>query len=223
MWRDWLSLQGLRVAIKDPKYKVLYGHFAKSGFDLLDVGCGNHSAGLTKRLFPEVRYSGLDRDVYNNSDEDFKSMERYYRINLMDDDLREIPDRGFDAVWVNHVIEHIPNGIEVVVALAGKLRERGLIYIEFPSVRSLSLTGWGGTLHFCDDESHVRVYDVKEISNALLMAGCRIVKAGPRRDKTLIVCNFFRLLFLKITGQKCQPSMLWDFFGFADYVIAVRN
>ncbi|MBT1075042.1 class I SAM-dependent methyltransferase [Geobacter grbiciae] len=223
MWRDWLSLQGLRVAIKDPKYKVLHGRFAKSGFDLLDVGCGNHSAGLTKRLFPKVRYSGVDRDVYNNSDEDFKSMERYYRIDLMDGDLREIPDRGFDAVWVNHVIEHIPNGIEVVVALTGKLREKGLIYIEFPSVRSLSLPSWEGTLNFCDDESHVRVYDVKEISNALLMSGCRIVRAGQRQDKILIVCNFVRWIFLKITGRKVPASMLWDFFGFADYVLAVKN
>ena len=46
---------------------------------------------------------------------------------------------------MNHVIEHIVNGIEIVEALSKKIKSGGRIYIETPSVKSLSAKPAGNT------------------------------------------------------------------------------
>ena len=72
----------------------------------------------------------------------------------------------------------------LLAALTAKLKPGGSIFVEYPSVRSLSLPSMPGTLNFCDDHSHVRVYDLKEVANVLLANGMLITKAGTRRDLT---------------------------------------
>ena len=78
-----------------------------------------------------------------------------------------------------------------------------------------------GTLQFCDDTTHVRIYDLKEVSNILLDNDCRILRGGTRRDLIRIL---FSPLFLArglLTGR--PGSTFWDLLGFAEYVLARKN
>lgn len=45
------------------RLKPFYPKFAQREFRLLDVGCGDHSASITKRYFPQCRYFGIDREM----------------------------------------------------------------------------------------------------------------------------------------------------------------
>lgn len=210
------------------KFKRFHGEFKDRDFALLDVGCGNHSASTARRYFPKVRYTGVDRSRdYNNDPEDFKLMEAFHEIDLEKGDLSAIPDGAFDVVLFAHVIEHVRNGEAVLKALAGKLKPGGRIYVEWPGPRSLTLPSAVGTLNFCDDDTHVRVYDLKDVANALLDGGCKVLKAGTRRDPVKLAMFPLGLAFSlarRAVGMRMiTHGGMWDGMGFAEYVFAEKR
>jgi SAM-dependent methyltransferase len=203
------------------KFKFIYKNYKKKEFRLLDVGCGNHSATRTRRWFPKCRYYGLDNRVCNNDTADFNLMEKFYTIDLEKEPLDSLPDAYFDVVILSHVIEHLKNGLEILPPISKKLKQGGKIYIEFPSPRSLSFPSGG--LNFCDDPSHVRIYDIREIANVLLSNGFKIIKAGVCSSimrKIMSPIQFLRIISIH---KKATLAGLWDLFGFADFVYAVKK
>lgn len=209
------------------KLKRFHKEFKDREFRLLDVGCGNHSASTTRKYFPRCRYSGIDRSrEYNNDPEEFRIMEAFYEIDLEKGGLDAVPDNHFDVVLFAHVIEHVRNGVDVLKALAKKLKPGGKIYVEWPGPRSLTLPSAIGTLNFCDDDTHVRVYDLKDVANALLDGGCKVISAGTRRDPVKLGMFPFGLalnLARRAVGMRMiTHGGMWDGMGFAEYVYAVR-
>lgn len=191
-------------------------------FTLLDAGCGNHSAALAKHWFPRCRYFGVDRDDYNNDPADFRLMEQFYPADLETSDLAGIPDGFFDVVICAHVLEHLRGGLDLLPRLCRKLAPGGQLYLEFPSARSLALPSCRGTLHSCDDSTHVRLYSLLEVCNICLAAGLSIRRAGRRR-------HWPRALLAPVLAAgswarhgSITGGTLWDLLGFADFVWATR-
>ena len=210
------------------KFKRFHKEFRHREFALLDVGCGNHSASTARKYFPKVKYHGVDRSRdYNNDPGEFALMEAFHEIDLEKGSLDAVPDGHFDVVLFAHVIEHVRNGTEVLVALARKLKPGGKLYVEWPGPRSLTLPSAVGTLNFCDDDSHVRVYDLKDVANALLDAGCKVLKAGTRRDPVKLSMFPLGLAFSLARRALGMPMIthggMWDGMGFAEFVYAVRK
>lgn len=207
------------------KLKYFYREYKKKEFNFLDVGCGNHSVKLIKLWFEFCHYYGLDNGVYNNNDSDFKMMEKFYDIDLNNNDLSAIPNNFFDIINIYHMIEHIQNGLDIIAGLSSKIKKGGKIYIEYPGVKSLSFPSVEGTLNFCDDPTHVRVYDVKEICNVLLKNSFRIISAGTRYDGLRILLGpllGLRALLLVLFRKKNKAKGLWYILGFAEYVYAEK-
>ena len=147
-------------------------------------------------------------------------MDKYFLLDLTSSDLSEIESEKYDVIIMSHIIEHLSNGDKVIESVLGKLKKGGSIYIEFPSVRSLSFPSMPGTLNFCDDETHVRIFDMKEVANICMRSGCKIVRAGTRRN----LANILLFPAILISGIiKGQPaSAFWDLLGFAEYVFAEK-
>lgn len=188
---------------------------------MLDVGCGSNSPSKAKKWFPKVVYHGIDMQVYQNDAHDFKLMDKYFELDLSKDSLDEITDNQYDVVICSHVLEHIPNGHEVVVALAKKLKKGGKIYLEYPGEKSLNLPSMKGSLHFCDDETHVKVYSFRELSNLLLENNFKIIAAGTRREWHRIL--LFPLILIDTLLRKQVGGAFWDVFGFAEFVYAEKK
>ncbi|MCL5027588.1 MAG: class I SAM-dependent methyltransferase [Bacteroidetes bacterium] len=205
------------------KLKVIKSENKNKTINYLDVGCGNHSAKVTKKWFPQWHYYGVDRENYMTDTQDIANMEQYYKIDLSKDSLDIIPDNFFNVVVMAHVIEHLPNGLEVINQLINKVTKGGQIYIEFPSERSLSLPSMHGTLNFCDDLTHIRVYSVIELANVLLSNNFRIIRAGTRRDKFLILTFPLRLALKFLINRKIGGGDFWDVLGFASYIYASKQ
>lgn len=186
----------------------------------LDVGCGNHMPRVTKRRFPNWNYYGLDRADYNVDASDKAAMTGHYTVDLETGSLDGVPDGHFDIIVMSHVLEHLPNGLDVIVSLGRKLRPGGRIYFEFPSVRSLALPSMAGTLNFCDDSTHVRVYSVHEVANVLLGQGFKVLRAGRRRYWTRILLFPLIVAVKLLMGRRPEAGDFWDICGFADYVLA---
>ncbi len=209
------------------KLRFFYRKYRSISFNLLDVGCGNKSPSITKYWFPQCKYYGLDKEVYNNYDVDFECMDKFYQIDLERSDLAEVPNDFFQAIIFSHVIEHLSDGLNVIKILTHKLSPGGNIYIEFPAVKSLSLPSARETLNFCDDESHVRLYDLKEIANTLLLNGVKIIKGGHRRDMRKVVLSPLFVpplqIYSLIRYRDLWARGLWDLLGFADYIYGEKR
>lgn len=214
-----------------PKFKWLNYFLKKSkrkfsdSCILLDIGCGNNSPSITTATFPEIEYWGLDKEEYNLSDKDVEILaDKFIKIDLslQTSLLKEkLPYDYYDFIIMGHIVEHLDNGLEIIDILCSKLKTGGGIYIEFPSAKSLSLPSAPGTLNFCDDNTHVRVYTIQEIANVLLKNRFKIIKAGTRRS--LINLFIFPIhIVIKLLQRKPYAVALWDVFGFAEFVYAEK-
>lgn len=207
------------------KFRFLNEYFKKNGqFILLDIGAGNNSATNTKKWFPNCTYHGVDRDrSYNNNDEDFELMDQFFEIDLTSLDFKSIPDNHYDAIMMAHVIEHLPNGTDVIQALTPKLKKGGLIYIEYPGIKSTTLPSKKGTLNFFDDDTHCRIYTKVELYNTLMKSSCTPLKGGTRRDFQNIALIPIKLIHNKLKYGYVMGSVFWDLLGFAEYVLAKKK
>lgn len=210
---------------KPARLEYMHKWLKKPEVKILDVGCGNNSPSRTKRHYPECRYYGLD--ITRHSDvgsENLAVMEQFFEIDLSNtNSLSQVPEKFFDCVLLSHVIEHLENGREVIVSLLDKLVSSGVIYIEFPSPKSVNFPSMKGTLNFYDDPSHVSIYQLEEISTLLSDNGFKVIRAGTRRSlKRILFLPLYTLVSLVSHGY-IGGSVFWDIFGFANHLIAVKK
>lgn len=195
----------------------------KGKLKILDIGAGNHSASKTKELFLNCEYWGVDRCTdYANSAEDFHFMDKFCEMDLTQLEFDILPDSYFDIIIMAHVIEHLSNGDEVLKRLSDKLAPNGIIYLEWPGIRSTKLPSKKGTLNFFDDETHIRIYDIKEIYNILLSKGLKFCEGGGRRSLRLILLMPVKAIWDKWNRGYILASTFWDLMGFAEYCIFRR-
>ena len=214
----------LRAITLPAKYRFLNKLFKQGEFVLLDIGAGNHSASKTKKWFPNCEYHGLDLNKnYNNDENDFKLMKSFYELNLEELNLDSVPNANFDFIMMAHVIEHLKNGDQVLVKLLAKLKPGGYLYVEYPGIKSTQLPRMKGTLNFFDDDTHVRVYSLTELYNLFLKNNTEIIKGGTRRYMPNILMMPLKVIHNLIKYGKILPSIFWDFFGFAEFILIKKK
>lgn len=205
------------------KFIYLKKAFGNKSFTLLDIGSGNHSAGKTLRVFPNCVYHGVDlTKAFNNDETDYAAMTAFYQMDLTKLDFSSIPDNYFDAINMVHVIEHLYNGDEVIKGLLPKLKSGGYLYAEYPGKKSTTLPSMEGTLNFKDDDTHVRVYSVAELTKLFTENNCTVLKAGIRRNIFFIMAMPFRIIGRWVSGKKLIGNIFWDVLGFAEFVWAKK-
>lgn len=220
MWIErylWRYLHGTQFSIIDKQ-------LGRASFRALDVGAGSHASTRMKEYFPDCEYHGIDRTrTYGNTEKDIQQMSVFYEMDLTERKFASIPDGYFDVVIFSHVLEHLPNALDVLGDLLSKVKSGGLVYIEYPRFKSISFPHMYGTLNFFDDPTHVYLHDRREIFNVLLRHGCVPCKWGLCR-------NFLRIALLPLTLLKRlkSPNRLRSFdfadlFGFAEYAAAIKN
>ena len=190
-----------------------------SSFAVLDVGCGKQGAQIIKSFFPSCLYYGIDKEMPDDTGNLFK---KYFQIDLTLLNFDVIPDDHFDLMIMSHVIEHLINGDEVIRRLIPKLKSKGLIYIEFPSLRSTKLPSKKGTLNFFDDPTHCRLYTLDEIYDLLREKNFKILKGGTRRDIINVLLTPYNMMKSKTKKGFVAGSVFWDLLGFSQFVLAVK-
>ncbi len=203
------------------KYKF-YLSLKNEEFNYLDIGCGPNSPFKTKIIFPKCNYYGADLDKDRIAKAELDLMEDFYHVNLNESDISEIPDDFFSVINISHVIEHLEIGIEVLNKLIPKLKKGGILYVEFPSVKSLSFPSKKGTLHFCDDPTHIYLPSLRETANLLLKNKMTIIKGGTRRDKARIFLFPVYYIVDKFIYRHGTAGSFWDLRGFAKFIAAVK-
>jgi len=205
------------------RFRRFRKRYANANFAMLDIGTVGGAVSMAKLWFPKCRYYGLDVIDNHLTAQDHAAMDGFFLADLETDNLDRLQDGFFDIIVMSHVVEHISNALDVLAILPRKLKPGGLIYIEFPSVRSLNLPNARHTLNFSDDPTHIRIYDVRDIANVLMANGLRIIRAGRRREWLRVCLSFLSFPQQIITYMRegrLHGIGLWDLMGFADFVYA---
>lgn len=193
---------------------------------ILDVGCGNHSPSLTKHWFPKCEYHGVDIQEYNLNEGDRRCIDKFFLVTAEGGGYEAIPRAEYDAVILNHVVEHLPDPQGIVMRMCESLRPGGIIYIAFPSERSLALPSAEGTLQFCDDPTHVYLPSVREVANWLLQRDVAVVYGGRSRDsiRALIGIPLYVIQLLRrLLGMRMRATGLWYILGFEACIVGIRK
>lgn len=211
------------MLVKPFKIKLAEKYLSKTDLSVLDVGAGSHSPSITKKWLPECHYTGIDlANSYQNDAEDFKAMDEFIEMDLTLLQFDRIPENKFDMIVMSHVIEHLHNGDKVITGLLPKLKKGGIIYLEFPSPRSVDFPSKPETLNFYDDPTHCRIFSVKEVSDLLVRDHLTILSSGTRRQLINILLMPFKIIHQYLTRGFVRGGVYWDYYGFAEYVCARR-
>lgn len=154
---------------------ALYGmahrfpHYREGG-RALDIGCGNGSylsylkhygwsvagvemshaaAGMAKEAF------GIDVFVGNVRDAGFSA-------------------HSFDFVHMSHVIEHVPDPVDVLRTVSGLLKPTGSLYIETPNEASCGAKACGQLWFPWDPPRHLVVFSPQTLRAAVREAGLKV-------------------------------------------------
>ncbi len=111
---------------------VRYLPFVNNG-RLLDVGCGSGGWLATMKKMGWV-VEGVDFDPSAVK----AARERGINVYLGAIETRRYPSSSFDAITLNHVIEHVPNPIETIAECSRLLKPGGRLVLFTPNASSIS-------------------------------------------------------------------------------------
>ena len=167
----------------------------KNKIKILDIGLDNFSIDRVNRLYQNIQeYHGVD--VCDISDENKKKI----------DPLDVLEDGYYDLVIMNHVVEHLEKGLYVIDQLSNKVKQGGVLFVEFPNVNSLNKHN-SYTYNFHCDTTHKRIYTVESIANILLANDFEIVSAGYSKPPWKYIYAIPNMLLNFVKGNEIGSSL----------------
>lgn len=149
-------------------FNVLYLPRISNG-KILDYGCGNGW------LLSNLRQLGWE--TYG-MDFDDKAIEycQSVGLNVSRPDLEQFPDSYFDAITINHVIEHLHDFDKLLRQCHMKLKSGGKIVIATPNTDSWLLKRYKSNWMQLDPPRHLQLFNLKNLSGLLSQTGFKIRK-----------------------------------------------
>lgn len=134
---------------------------------LLDVGCGS---GL---LLQRLRIAGWEVEGLDSDEKAVGRAWREYGVTVRCADLRAMcyPDASFDAVTMNHVIEHVHDPVGALAECWRILRSGGRLVVTTPNIASWGHERFGRNWRGLEPPRHLQVFSVKTLAEAARHAG----------------------------------------------------
>jgi SAM-dependent methyltransferase len=208
------------------KFGAVYGKFkfylpysvGLSPKTILDIGIANDSYLECKLIYPAANYHGLD--CYDDGVE-MRGSDEFFLCDLEQLDALKNLKGSYDLIIVNHVLEHLFRGADVFSELCNLLTPNGVLYAEFPSIRTAYGRKRLGSYHFHDDPTHKRFYDLNDLANKAMENGCAIISCGPASTLLKNILSIPRAFFKIVRGKEWGANLL-HISGKIDH-IAVRK
>ena len=216
-WSRWRSIPWVDT-------RARFVASVKPGGKLLDLGS---SDGGTLRHFAELRpdLSFASADIAGLP-ETYPRGTDFRRANF-DTDRLPWPDGSFDAVTCMHVVEHLQNPQHILSEAARVLKPDGLLYVETPHPKSVSLRSAVGhgteqvTVNFYDDPTHFgRPHSPQSLYRLFRMYSADVLECRYNivlRTRLLLPWYLFRSMVQRDAAT--LENAVWYGIGFAVYAI----
>jgi 2-polyprenyl-3-methyl-5-hydroxy-6-metoxy-1,4-benzoquinol methylase len=151
---------------------------ARPGGKLLDVGCGD-GAFLDWMRHLGWSVTGVDPDPRAAE----MAQERYgIRVVASGVDTANFPPASFDAVTLNHVLEHVLEPVDLLRRCREVVAPGGRIVCVTPNVESLGRRRFGPHWRAWDSPRHLNLFSRKSLAEAARRAGLKVgsISTGTR-------------------------------------------
>jgi SAM-dependent methyltransferase len=148
----------------------LLGLAARERGRLLDVGCGAGAFLARMRdlgwevlgLEPDPRAARVARETFG--------------LEVVAASLQEaeLPEGSFDVVTLNHVVEHVPDPVDLLAGCRRVLRPGGRIVVLTPNVESLACRIFGRWWRGWEVPRHLVLFSVGSLGRVAERAGLRV-------------------------------------------------
>lgn len=189
---SFLQIVALPFAFLHPGWKdsqevnIFYLPAKENGL-LLDVGCGG---GGSIKTMEKRGWRGVGIDFDEKAIENAKKKGLDVRVG----DLisQKFPSDYFDAILMNHVIEHLPNPKEVLRECRRVLKKNGVLVAITPNSNSRGFSKYGKSWRGLETPTHLQVFSVTSLGKIAEDAGFSSVKNFSSLQGSLYVLDSSR-------------------------------
>lgn len=218
----WL-IAYLHPAWRDTQeYRLFYLPAKKDGL-LLDVGCGDGNNIMTME---QKGWRGVGIDF----DEQAIKNAKKKGLNVHPGDLfsQKFDSESFDAIIMNHVIEHIPHPVELLQECHRILKKNGVMVVTTPNANSFGHMYFGRYWIGLHTPHHLQIFTPNSLSKIANIAGFENIKKFTSTQGQLYILNTSRELLkygkcnLNVksnTVNKITKQILWFILGWLHILI----
>lgn len=195
------------------------------GAAVMDVGCGNNSPREAKSLRPDLHYTGLDVEDYNQQHDPHLYADAYLLVPRADFARAIAAHEGrLDAIVSSHNLEHCDDPAAVLAAMVGALKPGGRLFLAFPCEESVQFPSRRGCLNFFDDATHQRVPQWDHVQDTLRSYGLTLDYACKRYRPGLLAALGLALEPLaRLLGRNMPAGSTWALYGFESIIWGRRD
>jgi len=167
---------------------------------LLDVGCGN---GVFLHRMHKLGWSATGLDFDASAIENAKA--RYgSELTVLHTDLpnAHFPDNSFDAVTMNHVIEHVLDPVALLAETRRILKAGGRLAVATPNIGSFGHKKFRDDWRGLETPRHLQVFSLKALEQCARKASFSFVKVNSSAaNADIIIGASFGLLEAREKGD----------------------
>jgi methionine biosynthesis protein MetW len=172
----WKKLSGYLVyllpIVKNKfDFGVLYLSAVKEG-KVLDFGCGN---GWTLDNLKQAGWDCYGLDFDSKAVDYCRS--KGLKVNLGDIQSQNYPDNFFDAITINHVIEHVHEVDELLLNCSKKLKKGGRLVIATPNVENWQHRFYGINWFQLDPPRHLHLFNIGNLETIVKRNNFSVIKS----------------------------------------------
>jgi 2-polyprenyl-3-methyl-5-hydroxy-6-metoxy-1,4-benzoquinol methylase len=159
--------------------------YAPDARRLLDVGCANGEFMLQMRALGWA-VTGIDID--NAALEQARAAGLDVGHGTLESPPGDVAAGGYDAITLNHVLEHVPEPYAALEHAAALLRSGGVLWVATPNLRSLAHRMFGRDWLSLDPPRHLVLLSAESLRTGLKAAGLtRIEQPRPARNLHTVI------------------------------------
>lgn len=182
---------------------------------MLDVGYGS---GLWLLAMAELGWRDLHGFDIDANPENRARLEQA-GVNVRSGDFvkSDFPENSFDCIRLEHVFEHLPNPVEVLLKCRSLLKEGGLLLLSYPTIESLAFAAAGEDYEQLDLPRHITHQTVASTRFLLGRTGF----AAERIARAPMARCFGSSVNARLQRRKIRiPPILFKILGPAYYAIS---
>lgn len=166
--------QKVRNRTMRQKASLIKKYTRQAAGNLLDLGCGTGTF-LNTMKTEGWAVAGLEPDMDAR-----KMAKQLYGIDVLPShELYNLPDAGFDAITMWHVLEHVHELQEYVVQLKRVLRDNGKLFVAVPNYTSRDADIYQQYWAAYDVPRHLYHFSPKAMETLMNRNGFRVEKMLP--------------------------------------------